>query len=138
MGVYAIKLPDVGEGIAEAELVEWNVAVGDVIREDDVIAAVMTDKANIEIPSIVTGTVVWLAAEVGDTVAVGAELIRLEVEGVGNVSGDAADVEPRPVQSPADQPSLATATKGIAEPESPPTQSRATPADNAQRAFGSR
>ncbi|MGI9425440.1 MAG: dihydrolipoamide acetyltransferase family protein [Hyphomicrobiaceae bacterium] len=90
MGLYAIKLPDVGEGIAEAELVEWNVAIGDVIREDDVIAAVMTDKATIEIPSVVSGTVVWLAAEVGDTIPIGADLVRLEVAGAGNTSGNAA------------------------------------------------
>ena len=51
MGVYTIMLPDVGEGIAEAELVEWNVAVGDTVREDDVLGTVMTDKAAVEVPS---------------------------------------------------------------------------------------
>ncbi|MGI9520815.1 MAG: dihydrolipoamide acetyltransferase family protein [Hyphomicrobiaceae bacterium] len=86
MGVYAIKLPDVGEGIAEAELIEWNVAVGDVVREDDVIASVMTDKANIEIPSSVSGKVLWLGADIGHMVAVGADLIRLEIDGEGNVT----------------------------------------------------
>ena len=93
MGLFSIKLPDVGEGIAEAELVEWNVAVGEGVREDDVLGAVMTDKANVEIPSAVTGTVVWLGAEIGDVIAVGSELIRLEVDGEGNVGDEAADVK---------------------------------------------
>src|SRR5690606_11851259 len=60
---YVIRLPDVGEGIAEAELVEWHVQPGDPVREDTVLAAVMTDKATVEIPSPVAGKVVWLGAE---------------------------------------------------------------------------
>lgn len=84
MGVFTIKVPDVGEGIAEAELVEWNVAIGDIVREDEAFAAVMTDKATVEIPSSVTGKVLWLGAEVGDTIAIGADLIRLEVSGSDN------------------------------------------------------
>ena len=79
MGEHVIKLPDVGEGVAEAELVEWHVKVGDLVREDAVLAAVMTDKATVEIPSPVDGKVVWLGAEVGDIVAVGAPLVKLEV-----------------------------------------------------------
>lgn len=85
MGAYEIRLPDVGEGIAEAELIEWHVAVGDVVKEDDVLAVVMTDKANIEVPSSVEGKVTWLGGEVGDTLAIGAALARLEVDGAGNV-----------------------------------------------------
>lgn len=88
MGLYAIKVPDVGEGVAEAELVEWHVSVGDLVKKDDVIAAVMTDKATVEIPSSVSGTVVALGGEVGDRLAVGSELIRLEVAGEGNVKGE--------------------------------------------------
>jgi 2-oxoisovalerate dehydrogenase E2 component (dihydrolipoyl transacylase) len=80
MGEHLIKMPDVGEGIAEAELVEWHVKVGDLIREDTVLAAVMTDKATVEIPSPVDGEVLWLGAEVGDVVAIGSPLIRLKVE----------------------------------------------------------
>jgi 2-oxoisovalerate dehydrogenase E2 component (dihydrolipoyl transacylase) len=87
---HVIKLPDVGEGIAEAELVEWHVKVGDLVREDHVLAAVMTDKATVEIPSPVDGTVTWLGAEVGESVAVGSDLIRLEI------SADAASSEVRP------------------------------------------
>ncbi len=78
---YVIRLPDVGEGIAEAELVEWHVQPGDPVREDTVLAAVMTDKATVEIPSPVAGKVVWLGAEVGQKLPVGSPLIRLEIAG---------------------------------------------------------
>ena len=74
MAEHVIKLPDVGEGVAEAELVEWHVKVGDLVREDTMLAAVMTDKATVEIPSPVEGEVVWLGAEVGDRVAVGSPI----------------------------------------------------------------
>ncbi|MGP2490440.1 dihydrolipoamide acetyltransferase family protein [Mesorhizobium sp. PUT5] len=101
MGEYVIKLPDVGEGVAEAELVEWHVKVGDPVREDSVLAAVMTDKATVEIPSPTDGKVLWLGAEVGDTVAVGSPILRLEVAGDGNVSASAkAEKTPTPSPSP--------------------------------------
>jgi 2-oxoisovalerate dehydrogenase E2 component (dihydrolipoyl transacylase) len=85
MGEVVFKLPDVGEGVAEAELVEWHVKVGDIIREDAPLAAVMTDKATVEIPSPAEGEIVWLAAEVGDLVAVGSDLVRLKVPGAGEL-----------------------------------------------------
>ncbi|MBY5330608.1 dihydrolipoamide acetyltransferase family protein [Rhizobium leguminosarum] len=81
MGEFIIKMPDVGEGVAEAEIVEWHVKTGDPVREDMVIAAVMTDKATVEIPSPVNGTVTWLAGEVGDRIAVKAPLVRIETAG---------------------------------------------------------
>jgi len=84
MGVQTVLLPDVGEGIAEAELTEWQVKVGDVVKEDDILAVVMTDKAAIEVPSAENGTVTWLAGEVGDTLAIGAPLIKLDVQGAGD------------------------------------------------------
>ncbi|WP_439371364.1 dihydrolipoamide acetyltransferase family protein [Bradyrhizobium sp. DASA03120] len=77
MTELTVKLPDVGEGIAEAELVELHVKVGDVVREDDVLAAVMTDKATVEIPSPYGGIVQWVGAGIGDKIAVGSDLIRL-------------------------------------------------------------
>lgn len=77
MGERVVKLPDVGEGVAEAELVEWHVKVGDIVREDDVLAAVMTDKATVEIPAPAEGEIVWLGAEVGETVAVGSPIVRI-------------------------------------------------------------
>jgi 2-oxoisovalerate dehydrogenase E2 component (dihydrolipoyl transacylase) len=91
MGEHVIRLPDVGEGVAEAELVEWHVKVGDMVREDALLAAVMTDKATVEIPSPVEGEILWLGAEIGDTVAIGSPIVRLRVAGEGNVGqGEAA------------------------------------------------
>lgn len=80
MAEFVLKMPDVGEGVAEAELVEWHVKPGDPVREDMVLAAVMTDKATVEIPSPVAGIVTWVAADIGDTVAVKAPLVRIETE----------------------------------------------------------
>ena len=85
MGQYAIKMPDIGEGIAEVELVAWRVQPGDTVAEDQILADVMTDKATVEIPSPVAGTVLTLGGKPGAVLAVGAELIRLEVAGAGNV-----------------------------------------------------
>jgi 2-oxoisovalerate dehydrogenase E2 component (dihydrolipoyl transacylase) len=85
MGVHVIKMPDIGEGIAEVELVAWHIKPGDAVAEDQVLADVMTDKATVEIPSPVIGTVVALGGEIGQVMAVGSELIRIEVAGAGNV-----------------------------------------------------
>ena len=76
MTEHVVKLPDIGEGVAEAELVEWHVKTGDLVREDTILAAVMTDKATVEIPSPVEGEVLWLGAEVGDMVPVGSALVQ--------------------------------------------------------------
>ena len=94
MGIYSIRLPDVGEGVAEAELVEWHVKVGDTVLEDDIVGAVMTDKAAVEIPTSVTGKVTWLGGQIGDVIAVGAELIRVEIEGEGNVDSSIENLPP--------------------------------------------
>ena len=88
MGEHLIKMPDVGEGIAEAELVEWHVKVGDLVREDALLAAVMTDKATVEILFPLNGEVLWLGAEIGDVVAVGDPLIRLHVAGCEGAPSD--------------------------------------------------
>lgn len=98
MGVSTIILPDVGEGIAEAELTEWQVKIGDIVKEDDILAVVMTDKAAIEVPSSTEGTVTWLAGEVGDTVAIGAPLVKLDVQGEGH--GVTHDVTPEVIAEP--------------------------------------
>lgn len=84
MGVHVIKMPDIGEGIAEVELAAWNVKPGDQVVEDQVLADVMTDKATVEIPSTVAGRVLALGGKPGELIAVGAELIRIETEGNGN------------------------------------------------------
>ncbi|MGO4566741.1 dihydrolipoamide acetyltransferase family protein [Rhizobium sp. 2YAF20] len=95
MGELVIEMPDVGEGVAEAELVEWFVKPGDPVLEDMVLAAVMTDKATVEIPSPVNGTILWLGAEIGDKVAVKAPLLRIEVAGgVGEAPETSAQMVP--------------------------------------------
>ena len=114
MGEHVIKLPDVGEGVAQAELVEWQVKVGDLVREDMVLAAVMTDKATVEIPSPVRGEVLWLGAEVGDLVSVGSPLIRLKVDGEGTPQSPAS---PRSSSKP--EPARPTKSTLKPEPEEP-------------------
>ena len=94
MGTYIIKMPDIGEGIAEVELVAWHVKAGDTVAEDQVLADVMTDKATVEIPSPVAGKVLALGGSVGQAVAVGTELIRIEVAGEGNLKAGAAAAAP--------------------------------------------
>jgi len=96
MAEQVIRLPDVGEGIAEAELVEWHVKVGDLVRADTTLAAVMTDKATVEIPSPVDGEIIWLGAEIGEKVAVGSDLVRLKVPGERDAVR-AAQPQPRQV-----------------------------------------
>ncbi len=86
MGIHVIRMPDIGEGIAEVEVVAWRVQPGDTVIEDQILADVMTDKATIEIPSAVHGKVLELGGKAGEFMAVGAELIRIEVEGKGNAS----------------------------------------------------
>ena len=100
MGHYVIKMPDIGEGIAEVELVKWYVKPGDMVAEEQILADVMTDKANVEIPSNVAGKVVSITGKPGDVVAVGAEIIRLEVEGKGNVAETVAEVKAAPAPKP--------------------------------------
>ncbi|RQZ17192.1 2-oxo acid dehydrogenase subunit E2 [Burkholderia sp. Bp9031] len=103
MGIHVIKMPDIGEGIAEVELVAWHVQPGQVIAEDQPLADVMTDKAAVEIPSPVAGKVLELGGRIGEMMAVGSELIRLEVEGDGNLKQGAkardagAEATPHPV-----------------------------------------
>ena len=86
MGTYAFKLPDIGEGVVEGEVVEWMVSVGDTVKEDDPILSVMTDKATVEIPSPVDGKVTKMIGEPGDILPVGEVCIEFEVDGSGNAS----------------------------------------------------
>lgn len=97
MGIHVIKMPDIGEGIAEVELVAWRVQPGETVAEDQILADVMTDKATVEIPSPVVGKVLALGGAVGQVMAVGGELIRIEVEGEGNASAASAAAAPAPV-----------------------------------------
>ncbi len=99
MGVRSIKMPDVGEGVAEAEIVEWAVKVGDLVKEDQVVAAVMTDKATVDIPTPVAGSVLALGGAVGDVLAVGSELIRIDAPGMPDALLPAAP-KSQPQQKP--------------------------------------
>jgi 2-oxoisovalerate dehydrogenase E2 component (dihydrolipoyl transacylase) len=81
MARYEFKLPDIGEGIAEAEIVAWHVKVGDLVKEDQQIADMMTDKATVEMESPVSGKVVQLAGEVGDLIPIGSVLVEFDIEG---------------------------------------------------------
>lgn len=135
MGTYAIKMPDIGEGIAEVELVAWRVRPGDTVQEDQVLADVMTDKATVEIPSPVAGKVDTLGGQPGQTLAVGAELIRLEVAGEGNVRQPASQRQQHPPATP--EAPQSAAAQAIITPAAverladPPRPAAASPAGTA-------
>ena len=116
MGVHVIKVPDVGEGIAEVELVAWTVAVGQSVGRNQILAEVMTDKANVEIPSPVDGVIANLNGDVGTVLAVGSPLIELTVAGDGNPpDSPAAGDRPtdRTAEFPAGGPGAATAAERV-------------------------
>ena len=131
MSEYVIKMPDVGEGVAEAEVVEWHVRVGDPIHEDDVIADVMTDKATVELPSPVDGVIKWLGAEVGDTVAVGTDLVRIDTDGapaaVVEPDGSTATANEAPVEVPVEAPVEAPPQTPPLDASAPDVDERAAP-----------
>ncbi len=133
MNILPVKLPDVGEGVTEAELVEWQVEVGDMVREDDIIAAVMTDKATVEIPSLYEGKIVERTGDVGDTLAIGTTLVRIETDADGKAEAPEAepvaepaaarDPEPKHIQvaaQPAPPPVTASASVRAPRPEGAP------------------
>ncbi len=135
MATFEFKLPDIGEGIAEAEIVAWHVAVGDVVEEDAPLAALMTDKATVEMTAPVAGRVVRLTGEVGEQVAIGSILAVFEVEGEASVEeaptpavevapAEAAQVvKPDPVPTPVEaKPEAAPAVAAAPEPEPAPTE----------------
>ena len=109
MAKFTFNLPDIGEGIAEAEIVAWHVSIGDMVEEDQQIADMMTDKATVEMESPVAGKIIEVAGEVGDTIAIGSMLVTIEVEGeipddVAEENAAAADAEPAPAPAPAPAP----------------------------------
>ena len=125
MGIHTIKMPDIGEGIAEVELVAWHVKVGDMVSEDQILADVMTDKATVEIPSPVAGKVLALGGAVGQVMAVGSDVIQIEVEGAGTPAVKAVTA------APASVPKAAAATTVAQEPapaDAVPTKTAPPPA----------
>lgn len=97
MSIYTFTLPDIGEGIAEAEIVAWHVKIGDKVEEDDRIADMMTDKATVEMEAPVSGTIVAVAGDEGDIIAIGSMLVQIEHEGEEG-EPDSEEVEAKPVQ----------------------------------------
>lgn len=132
MAKFTFNMPDVGEGVAEAEIVEWQVKVGDSVSEDQHIVDVMTDKATIDIESPVDGKVIEVAGEAGDVVAVGSMLLVIEVEGevpddveeelhIGASEPEAEEPAPEPEPEPAPDPEPEPAPTPAPQPAPEPT-----------------
>ena len=109
MGRYVFKLPDVGEGVAEAEIVSWHVKVGATVAEDDPLVDVMTDKATVELPAPRAGRVLATTGSPGDKVRVGSELVVIEVDGEGEMPAAEKPASPKPAASAAPKPSAPAA-----------------------------
>ena len=125
MGKFTFRLPDIGEGIAEAEIVAWHVKVGDTVEEDGRLADMMTDKATVEMESPVTGTVVEVAGEVGDVVAIGSPLVVIEVEGEGaEEAGPAPEAEVVEQRIEAETPDAGDVERAVEAEKPSPRQGR--------------
>src|SRR5436190_17042883 len=134
MARFEFKLPDIGEGIAEAEIVAWHVKVGDTIAEDQQIADMMTDKATVEMESPVAGKVLELAGEVGDQIPIGSVLAVIETEGADRAAQPVDDSrEERPLADGAVEPTPEQAkaipvAASVEEPATPQPAPAPTPA----------
>ncbi|MGB5103395.1 MAG: biotin/lipoyl-containing protein, partial [Steroidobacteraceae bacterium] len=131
---YVFKMPDLGEGTVEAEIVAWHVKVGDQVDEDQVMAEVMTEKAAVEVPAPVTGRVVSLTGSPGDMVRVGAELVVFDT--------DAGEAEPLPVaieveHTAVEAPAPAAAPQPAPRPEPPLAPAKAAESVKASRVMAS-
>ncbi|MDP7006772.1 MAG: dihydrolipoamide acetyltransferase family protein [Candidatus Poseidoniia archaeon] len=122
MGKYVFKLPDVGEGIVEGEIVDWKVRKGETVAEDQPLVDLMTDKATVAIPSPVSGKVLSTTGKPGDMVPVGAELIVFDVEG----KGEEAEPKPEPEPEPAPEPAPADTPAPVPAPAAPAAAPTAT------------
>ncbi len=127
MGRYIFKLPDVGEGTAEAEIVVWHVAVGDTIEEDQPLVDVLTDKATVEMTAPVTGRVVSVHGEPGEMAAVGSPLAVIEIEGPGHAEAEAAPTAAAPAAKPKPEPARAPAATTKAPSPAPQRQVESAP-----------
>ncbi len=132
MGTYEFRLPDIGEGVVEGEVVAWHISAGDSVTEDDPLVDIMTDKANVTIPSPVTGTISSTTGAPGDIIAVGQVCIVFEVDGEGNASSKAVEEpkdetppEPEPVPEPTPTPAPVAAPAPAPTPT--PTPAPAAP-----------
>ena len=123
MGKQVFKLPDIGEGVVEGEVVQWHVAAGDAVTEDDPIVDVMTDKATVTIPSPVTGVVTSLSGDVGDMVAVGSTLVEFDSDADAAPASE-PEAEPEAESSPTPPP----APEPAADPTPAPAAAKPAPA----------
>jgi len=132
MARFTFKLPDIGEGISEAEIVAWHIAVGDRVEEDQRVADMMTDKATVEMESPVSGVVVELAGEVGEQVSIGAALVVIETEALDVGAEEAPALGPIDLVDPAEQVFEAEnpgVEEVIAHPSLSPTKAGVQPGD---------
>ena len=135
MSLHSFKLPDIGEGIAEAEIVAWHVKIGDMVAEDDPLCDMMTDKATVEMTAPVSGKILEVAGEVGDQIAIGSVLAVFETEGeaaaepvVEVARNEAAEVvKPDPVPEPQAAPAVKRP-----EPAAAPKMEASAPAASAE------
>jgi 2-oxoisovalerate dehydrogenase E2 component (dihydrolipoyl transacylase) len=117
MAIHVVKVPDIGEGIAEVEVVEWHVAPGDTVGSEQVLADVMTDKATVEVPSPVDGKVLAVTGKAGDKLAVGSELLRIETAGAGAAAAEAPRLPARPGEGGGEgRPAIAPDGRPLASP----------------------
>ena len=119
MGIFAFKLPDIGEGVVEGEVVEWMVSVGDTVKEDDPILSVMTDKATVEIPSPTDGVVKSIVGEPGTILAVGQVCIEFETDGEGTPAPVEKKVEEAPASEPVPEPTPEPVAKPVPAKQAP-------------------
>lgn len=129
MGMHVFKLPDIGEGVVEGEVVQWHVSVGDAVKEDDPIVDVMTDKAAVTIPSPVSGVVSSLNGGVGDMIAVGSALVEFDSDDTPPDTEPVAAAEPE-VEA-ASEPEPEPEPKPASEPDPEPAPAPATPSGRA-------
>jgi len=119
MGHYNFKLPDLGEGLVEAEIADIHVKVGDMVTEDQPLIDMMTDKATVEMPSPVDGKIISISGNPGEMILVGSTMVIIDVEGVGNESDEAVKVTPSipvPVSVPAQALSGTVSDKPLTSP----------------------
>ena len=129
MGMHVFKLPDIGEGVVEGEVVQWHVSVGDAVKEDDPIVDVMTDKAAVTIPSPVSGVVSSLNGGVGDMIAVGSALVEFDSDDTPPDTEPVAAAEPE-VEA-ASEPEPEPETEPASEPDPEPAPAPAAPSGRA-------
>ena len=129
MGVHVFKLPDIGEGVVEGEVVQWHVSVGDAVKEDDPIVDVMTDKASVTIPSPVNGVVSSLSGGVGDMIAVGSTLVEFDSDDTPPAAEPVAATEPE-VEA-ASEPEPEPEPEPASEPDPEPAPAPAAPSGRA-------